>query len=102
MEEIQLKLEPNGQGAFFIEREGERLAEMVMAVDDKNLTVFHTEVSPKLKGEGIGIKLLTTMVDYARKHRLKVIALCPFVNAQFKRHPELYADVWNQDWAKTR
>jgi len=98
MNEIQLKLEPNGKGSFFIDRNGERLAEMVIAVDDKNITVHHTEVSPKLKGEGIGTKLLTTMVDYARKHQLKVIALCPFVSAQFKRHRELYADVWNQDW----
>jgi hypothetical protein len=98
MEEIQLKLEPNGKGACFIDREGERIAEMVIAVDDKNITVYHTEVSPKRKGEGAGTKLLTTMVEYARKHQLKVIALCPFVSAQFKRHPELYADVWNQHW----
>lgn len=98
MEEIQLKLESDGKGAFVIERGGERVAEMVIAVDDKNLTVYHTEVSPKLKGEGIGSKLLATMVEYARNHHLKVIALCPFVNAQFKRKPELYADVWNQHW----
>jgi len=98
MNDIQLKLEPTGKGAFFIDRDGERLAEMVISVDDKNITVYHTEVSPKLKSEGVGTKLLTSMVDYARKHQLKVIALCPFVSAQFKRHHELYADVWNQHW----
>ena len=98
MEEIQLKLDDHGKGAFVVERSGERLAEMVIAIDNKNLTVYHTEVSNKLKGEGMGTKLLSTMVDYARKHQLKVIALCPFVSAQFKRHPELYADVWNQHW----
>ncbi len=98
MDEIQLKLEPNGQGAFVIERDGERLAEMVIAVDKQNLTVYHTEVSEKLKGQGAASKLLSTMVDYAREHQLKVIALCPFVSAQFKRHPELYSDIWNQHW----
>ncbi len=98
MDPIQLKLEPNGKGSFFIDRNGERLAEMVIAVDDKNITVYHTEVSPKLKGEGTGTKLLNTMVNYARQHHLKVIALCPFVHAQFNRHKELYADVWNQNW----
>jgi uncharacterized protein len=98
MEEIKLKLEPSGNGSFYIDRDGERLAEMVIAVDYKNITVYHTEVSPKLKGEGVGTKLLNTMVDYARKHQLKVIALCPFVSAQFKRHKELYEDVWNQNW----
>lgn len=98
MDEIQLKLEPNGQGAFFIDRDGERLAKMVIAVDNQNVTVYHTEVSEKLKGQGVASKLLSTMVDYARKHRLKVIALCPFVGVQFKRHRELYTDVWNHHW----
>jgi predicted GNAT family acetyltransferase len=36
------------------------------------------------------------MVDHARKNGLKVIALCPFVHAQFKRHPEQYEDIWNK------
>src|SRR5260221_4859260 len=100
MDQIQLKLEDNGQGAFVIEGDGERLAEMVIAIDEQNLTVYHTEVSEKLKGQGVASKLLSTMVDFARQRQLKVIALCPFVNAQFKRHPELYADVWNQHWHK--
>jgi uncharacterized protein len=38
------------------------------------------------------------MVDYAREHKLKVIPLCPYVNAQFRRHPDQYQDVWNKTW----
>src|SRR6267142_6256704 len=98
MEEIQLKLDDSGKGAFVIEQDGERLAEMAIAVDQQNLTVYHTEVSEKLKGQGIASKLLSTMVDYAREHQLKVIPLCPYVSAQFKRHPEQYNDIWNKDW----
>jgi len=71
---------------------------MVIAVDKQNLTVYHTEVSEKLKGQGVATKLLTTMVDYACQNQLKVIALCPYVIVQFKRHPELYSDVLNQNW----
>ena len=59
-----------------------------------------TEVSEKLKGQGVAKKLLANMVEYVRANKLKVIALCPFVNAQFKRHPEQYADIWNQNWHK--
>jgi predicted GNAT family acetyltransferase len=98
MDDIHLKLEPNGKGAFVIERNDERLAEMVIAIDKQNLTVYHTEVSEKLKGKGVATELLAAMVEYARQHQLKVIALCSFVNEQFKRHPDLYADVWNQTW----
>ncbi|HTJ48375.1 MAG TPA: GNAT family N-acetyltransferase [Cyclobacteriaceae bacterium] len=95
---IQLKINDNGKGSFFIDEERERLAEMVIGVSGNNMTVYHTEVSDKLKGQGVASKLLETMVDYARKHNLKVIALCPFVSAQFKRNPEKYADIWNQNW----
>jgi uncharacterized protein len=44
--------------------------------------------------------LLSTMVDYAREHKLKVIALCPYVHAQFERHPDKYSDIWNKNWHK--
>jgi predicted GNAT family acetyltransferase len=36
------------------------------------------------------------MVDYARGNHLKVIALCPFVHAQFARHPHDYEDIWKK------
>jgi len=98
MSDIQLKLNEQQRGAFFIDAGGERLAEMAVAVTGGNLVVYHTEVSEKLKGQGIGSRLLTEMVDYARKNNLKVVPLCPFVHAQFKRHAEDYADIWNKNW----
>lgn len=98
MNTIELKLENNGRGAFVIEEAAERIAEMAISIVGSNLTVFHTEVSDKLKGQGVAAQLLSTMVAYARDHKLKVIALCPYVNAQFKRHPEQYQDIWNQHW----
>jgi len=98
MNDIELRLDSTGKGSFFIDQQGERLAEMEISIAGNNLTVFHTEVSDKLKGQGVAVKLLSTMVAYVREHQLKVIALCPYVSAQFKRHPELYKDIWNQHW----
>ena len=98
MDEIKLSLNPAGHGAFLIEKEGERLAEMVVSVAGENLTVYHTEVSEKLRGQGVAAKLLKAMTTYVREHGLKVIPLCPYVHAEFKRHPDQYADIWNQDW----
>jgi uncharacterized protein len=98
MEDVELKLSNHGKGAFVIEQDGEQVAEMEIAVRDGNLTVFHTEVAEKLKGQGVASKLLTTMVAYARQKKLKVIPLCPYVLAQFKRHPDQYADIWNTTW----
>ena len=98
MNAIELKLESNGKGAFVIEEAEERIAEMAISISGSNLTVYHTEVSDKLKGQGVAGQLLSTMVNYARENKLKVIPLCPYVSAQFKRHPEQYQDVWNQHW----
>lgn len=98
MHEIKLALNENGRGAFLIEEKGERLAEMAIAIAGDNLTVFHTHVNDSLQGQGIAAQLLSTMVAYARANHKKVIALCPYVSAQFQRHPEQYADIWNQTW----
>jgi predicted GNAT family acetyltransferase len=98
MNTIQLKLNDQKRGAFLIEEGDERLAEMVVAIMDHRLVVYHTEVSEKLRGEGIAAKLLEEMVAYARSNQLKVVPLCPYVLAQFKRHPDQYKDVWEQNW----
>jgi predicted GNAT family acetyltransferase len=92
-----LKLDKNNNGGFYIMDEAEQIAEMAISISGKNLTVYHTEVSQKAEGKGLGKELLSAMVDHARKNGLKVIALCPFVHAQFKRHPEQYADIWNKE-----
>lgn len=98
MNEISLKLNEAGRGAFFLEENGEMLAEMEISVGNGNLTVYHTEVADKLKGKGVAGELLSTMASYAREKKLKVIPLCPYVNAQFRRHPEEYADIWKKNW----
>ena len=98
MEEIQLKLNEHSRGTFFIEDGGKRIAEMDIGIDAPNITVFHTGVEPEFEGRGIAKKLLTNLVQYAREHNLKVIALCKYVFVQFSRHPDEYQDVWNKNW----
>jgi predicted GNAT family acetyltransferase len=97
MDEVKLNLNDKGHGAFYIMDGAEQLGEMVASITGSNLTVYHTEVSAKAEGKGYGKKLLNEMVDYARKNNLKVIPLCPYVHAQFKRHPKEYAVVWNNE-----
>ena len=101
MNEIKLELNEKGHGAFFSMDGEEQLGEMVISVSGGILTVYHTEVAPSAEGKGFAKKLLVAMVDYARKNGLKVIPLCPYVHAQFKRHPQEYADLWNENKEKT-
>ena len=94
MDEIKLNLDEKRHGHFYINENGEQIAEMKIGISGNDLTVYHTEVLPKAEGKGLAKRLLSSMVDYARKNELKVIALCPYVFSQFKRHPEEYADIW--------
>ena len=96
--EIQFKIDDSGKGAFFIEEDGKHVAEMVISISGGNLTVYHTEVSESLKGKGVSTELLEKMVKYVRDNNLKVIPLCPYVNVQFRRHPDKYGDIWNKEW----
>ena len=101
MNEIKLNLNEKGHGAFFIMDGEKQLGEMVVGISAGNLTVYHTEVATSVEGKGFAKKLLIAMVDYARKNGLKVIPLCPYVHAQFKRHPQEYADLWTANKEKT-
>lgn len=97
MNDVSLTLNDQKKGAFVIKEGEKQLGEMVVSISGNNLTVYHTEVVPEAEGKGLAKKMLQEMVDYARKNSLKVIPLCPYVHAQFKRHPDEYADLWQAD-----
>jgi uncharacterized protein len=97
MDDAKLKLNKNGTGVFYIpggQEKEERVAKMIIGISGNDLTVYHTGVLPKVEGKGLAKKLLDAMVDYVRKNNLKVIALCPYVYAQFLNHPDEYNDIW--------
>jgi uncharacterized protein len=96
MDDVKLLLNQKRSGAFYIMDGEKEMAEMVVSIHEKDLTVYHTEVKPEFEGKGLAKKLLLAMVEYARKEGIKVIALCPYVQAQFKANPEEYADIWLQ------
>lgn len=96
MSEIQLKLDSRGRGAFYIQENDVKVGEMVVGISGTALTVYHTEVNPEMEGNGLAKQMLDKMVTYAREKKLQVIPLCEYVSAQFKRHPDDFADVWKK------
>jgi predicted GNAT family acetyltransferase len=93
MPDIQLQLNEKGFGAFYIYEEGKQAGEMAISINNTHLTAYHTEVLPEMEGKGLAKQLLSAMVGHARSHHLKVIPLCPYVLAQFKRHEQEYSDI---------
>lgn len=89
---IQNKLVKD-KGMFFVEQDGNILAEMVYSMPLPNkMVIEHTEVSDELKGKHVGNQLVHTAVEYARTNGIKIVPLCTFASSVFKRKPE-YADV---------
>jgi hypothetical protein len=82
--------EIDGRGAFFIEREGQRLAwQTYSRVDEHLVIVDHTEVHPKLEGLGVARRLLDATVAWARATGTKLSVTCPYATRQFEKDPSI-------------
>ena len=89
-----IELEDTGsKGRYFLRSPDGALAEMTFSkVGEHRIIIDHTDVPDAFRGQGIGVKLVTRAVEDARASGKKIIPLCPFANAQFRRHAE-WADV---------
>lgn len=47
--------------------------------DDDKLIVNHTYVSNSLRGQGIAMKLVETVIEYARAENKKIVPVCSYV-----------------------
>lgn len=60
--------------------------------EDGTITINHTGVPPEYEGRGIAAKLVNKAVADARAEGFKIMPVCSYVVAQFRRHPE-WADL---------
>ena len=63
------------------------------------LAFLHTEVDTEVRLRGLGSALVGGALDDARARGLRVVPICPFVDAYVRRHPE-YADLIVADPAR--
>jgi uncharacterized protein len=87
---MEIQRDEHGKkGAFFIEQDGEWVAEMTYArAGDERIIIDHTEVDESLQGKGIGEKLVAEGVKFARENHLKITVTCPFVKKVIDETPE--------------
>jgi uncharacterized protein len=60
----------------------------------QNMIFTHTEVPPEYEGKGVGNKMAQVALDYAKTEGYKIQALCPFIAAYVRRHPEYHPITW--------
>jgi uncharacterized protein len=53
----------------------------------------HTGVDDRLRGSGVALALVRRLIEDARAEGFKIYPLCPYVNAERRRHPD-WADVF--------
>ena len=93
-----------------VRRPDERRYELLLGDDHAGELVYrdrggdvvaflHTEVEPRLQRHGLGSALVAGALDDARERGLKVVPLCPFVDAYIRRHPA-YVDIVADDPAR--
>ena len=62
-------------------------------VNDHLIIADHTGVPDSMRGLGVGKALVERLVADARQKQVRIVPLCPYVNAQRQKHPE-WADVF--------
>lgn len=78
------------KGAFYIEQNNERAAEMAYVwAGSEKIIIDHTDVSDVLRGQGVGRHLLDAVVQFARERQLKIMPLCPFAKSVFDKDPSI-------------
>ena len=93
IESDDIVLEEGGSKGRYVYRAGGEEAEMTYSKAGEGLVIIdHTEVPDAFRGQGVGAALVARAVVDFRAAGKKVMPLCPFAAAQFRRHPE-WADL---------
>jgi uncharacterized protein len=91
--EFEIEHERSGhRGAFVVRKDGERLAAMTYTVAGSRVIIDHTDVDDRLRGTGVGRKLVQAAVEWARAENARLLPLCPFAKSVFDKTPD-YSDV---------
>ncbi|NLA62191.1 MAG: N-acetyltransferase [Bacteroidales bacterium] len=84
---MEIKITEDQTKGSAVAKENELIAgKMTYSIASANFIIIdHTEVDPSFKGKGVGKQLLYKIVEMARERDIKILPLCPFANAMFKK-----------------
>jgi predicted GNAT family acetyltransferase len=82
----------NAAEARFEARVGDRIAFLSYLRTPNELVLTHAEVPAEFEGQGLGSKIVSAALEFARDQSMMVVPQCPFV-AWFLRQHQEYLDV---------
>ena len=76
-------------GAYRANVDGsDKQAELTWKARGEARIANHTYTPPEARGQGIALKLVEAMIEDAREQGFTIVPQCPYVEAQFRKHPE--------------
>lgn len=86
--------ELNGVHEFVLRVDGERLGFLEFTRPDTGvMRIEYVEVSPELRGTGLGRQLVGKAVAFATELKLKVVPICSYASAVIQRDPVMSASL---------
>ena len=84
------QIDNGARGYFYAVEDGAEIGRMTYTwAGEAKLIIDHTEVDPALKGKSVGKELLMALVHFVRENRVKVVPICPFASAMFRRMEDI-------------
>lgn len=78
--------EQDSKGFAIASEDNQRAGVMTYSIPGSDFIIIdHTEVEPAFNGKGVGKQLLYKIVEMAREKNIKILPMCPFANAMFKK-----------------
>lgn len=88
MSDLHIEREESGSGGRYVLRLDGEEAEMTYSRGETIDIIDHTFVPPPLRGRSVGEALVARAVDDARAKGRRILPLCSFAAAQFRRNPD--------------
>jgi uncharacterized protein len=82
--------ELNGVHEFVLRIDGERLGFLEFTRPEVGvMRIEYVEVSPQLRGTGLGRQLVAKAIDFAKEAKLRVVPICGYARAVITRDPAM-------------
>ena len=62
-------------------------------LEGDRITIFHAEIDPEYRGQGLGDELAHDALEDVRRRGLVLVPRCPFIASYVRRHPDPYLDL---------
>ena len=95
MTDLTITLTENGSKGRYVtqpDANGPEAELTFSRASDKLIIIDHTGVPDAFRGQHVGVALVRRAVEDARAGGYKILPLCPFAAAQFRRHSD-WSDV---------